>query len=232
MAVLQLLLGQPQFRTTIGVLELDAAQSITHEASSQITKNPIEDGSDVTDNVRLENRTLTIEALISDNPLTLLGSAFNLFTGAAAGAVGELAGGFAAQAAGQALGSIAGIIAGRSEDDVLFPQKAFQYLEELRDRRIPFTVVTKLKRYENMLISRLTVPQSSDVGGSLRFTVTLEQIQVVRTLTIQLPEAQTQTGATPKQDTGKQTGVEDPGSTTLFDLTGTFAGLRSNFGSN
>jgi len=59
MAVLSLLIGQPQFRTTVGVLQLDAAQNITHEANAQITKNPIEDGSDVSDHARLENRRAT-----------------------------------------------------------------------------------------------------------------------------------------------------------------------------
>lgn len=232
MAVLALLLGQPQFRSTIGVLEIDATPSKTHEMTSQITKNPIEDGSDITDNVRIENNILNMECIISESPLSLLGSAFNTFTGAVTSSVGELSSGFAAQLSTAAGSSIAGIIASRNNEDRLFPEKAFQYLEELRERRIPFTVVTRLKRYENMLIARLTVPEEVDLGRSLKFQATFEQVQIARTRTLQLPERQTQTGATKKQDTGKQTGVEDVGSTTLFDLTGKLAGIRSSFGSN
>jgi len=166
----------------------------------------------------------------TEEPLTAIGSAFNLFTGAAAGAVGELAGGFAANFAARQLGSIAGAIASRNDQDRLYPAKAFEYLKELRDNRIPFNIVTRLETYTNMMLTRLSVPQAADEGRSLRFQATFEQIQIVRTRTLQIPEAQTQTGAVKKEDTGKQTGTEeDIGSTTLFDLTGKLAGIRESF---
>jgi len=242
MAVVDLLLGIPQKRTVIGVLTLDAAASITHNSNSTVTKNPIEDGSEVTDNIRLQNRTLQIEGVISGTPITLLGSAIGAFQGAVAGFLGEFAGGFGAAAgavgAGAAAsnllssgessaedscsksptGSLNGVIQDRDPLDALFPEKAFRYLQQLRDRRIPFTVRTSLQCYPNMVITSLVVPQNADVGANLRFQMTCEQVQIVRTQSVVIPERVTATGNAGAQNLGKQVGeeVEQPGATALF----------------
>lgn len=228
MAAINLLLGQPKFKTTIGVMKLDAATSITHENGATVSKNPIEDGSDVTDNVRLDNRSLSIDGMISESPLLLLNSALNVFTGAAT-SVGETAfGGFAAQALSAGLGSIAGVIASRNQEDVLYPDKAFQYLKELRQNRIPFNIQTRLEVYENMILTRLTVPQRAEDGKSLRFQATFEQIQIVQTRNIILPERNTknQPGATKSQNLGKQPRNEASGSnqTVAFSILDRFRG--------
>lgn len=243
MATVDLLLGIPQARTVIGVLSLDAAQNITHSSTAQVSKNPIESGSEVVDNIRLDNRTLQIEGLISSTPITLLGSVIGAFQAGAAEFLGEFAGGFGAVAGsvgagigasnllsgGQGsaedacgkspTGSLNGIIESRDSTDVLFPEKAFRYLQQLRDRRVPFTVRTSLQCYPNMVITALTVPQNAEVGKSLRFQMTCEQIQIVNTQTVIIPERIVKrSGAAGDQNLGKQTGteVEQPGATLLF----------------
>jgi len=214
LSALALLLGESQFRTAIAQLKLDAATSINHSARATPSKNPIESRSgdpndNFTDHIRLENRQLQIEGLISEAPLSLLGSAFNIFTGAAAGnlggAIGGQLGGFATQALAAGLGSIAGIIANRNEDDLQFPTKAFEYLVELRDNRFPFTIITRLKRYENMILTDLSVPQAAEDGKSLRFSASFEQIEIVQTQTVLIPEqiVTNPSGAT-KSNLGKQ----------------------------
>jgi len=211
MAAITLLFGQQKFKTTIGALKLDAAISVTHDATSQVSKNPVEEGSDISDNIRLENRTLQIEGTITETPIVLLGSAFNIFTGAATG-VGELTefGDFSQQALAAGLGSISGLIATRNETDLLYPQKAFEYLMELRNNRIPFNVRTKLQVYKSMVLTRLNVPQTAAVGRQLKFSATLEQIQIAKTASIVLPERNTKNapGATKNQNLGKKKGVE------------------------
>ena len=210
MSALALLLGESQFRTAIAQLKLDAASSIQHTATATPSKNPIEARSgdpidNFTDHVRLDNRVVTIEGIMSEAPLSLLGSAFNIFTGAAATNVGPTLGTFGTQALAAGLGSLGGLIANRNSEDPQFPQKAFEYLIELRDNRVPFTVVTRLKRYGNMILTSLSVPQVAADGNSLRFSATLEQIEIVQTQTILVPEQQvTNPSGASKQNLGKQ----------------------------
>ena len=216
MSAISLLIPSTRFRTVIGVLQLDAAVSIQHDANATPTKNPIEarsgDSDDnFTDHIRLQNRTLSIEALISESPLSIFSSAFNIFTGAAATSVAnDLVGptsNVAAQAFATGLGSIAGLIANRQEGDLSFPKKAFDYLiSDLRDKRFPFTIVTRLQTYENMVITSLSVPQTAADGRSLRFSATFEQIKIVNTKTVAIPEGIVRnSGATQTQQQGKQT---------------------------
>jgi len=214
MSSLSLILGEAQFRTTLAELRIDAALSIQHNATATPSKNPIEARSgdpidNFTDHVRLENRTVSIEGLVSEAPLSVIGSAFNIFTGAASGLVGSQLsgqlGGFATQALAAGLGSIAGMIASRNEDDLQYPQRAFDYLQELRDNRIPFSILTRLRKYENMIITNISVPQAAVDGGSLRFTAQLEQIEIVQTQVVLLPETSTTNpSAASKQNLGKQ----------------------------
>lgn len=226
MAAISLLLGQKQFKTTIGVLELDAALSVSHEFESTLSKNPIENSSsglsDAIDQVKLENRRVNIDGFISEAPFNLITPAVNLFTSGASRYVGEVAGGFGNQLAQVGLGSIAGIIASRNGQDANFPLKAFNYLKELRRNRIPFTIVTRLERYENMMITRLTVPQLPENGQSLQFSMTCEQIEIVETKSVSIPERLTKTGNAKTENRGKQTPVEanaetSKKSTLLFD---------------
>jgi hypothetical protein len=236
MSALSLILGEKQFRTAIGVLRLDAAASIQHNATATPTKNPIEARSgdpidNFTDHVRLENRTLSIDGLISESPLTVIASALSVFTGASSSLVrdafgGGALGGFAQQALAAGVGSIAGLIENRNDDDIQYPSKAFQYLEELRDNRVPFTVITSLKRYENMILTNLSVPQTGVDGKSLRFSATFEQIQIVQTQVVIIPEQTvTNPSAASKQNLGKQAqnaATEDNGSVAkgFFDSIG------------
>ena len=215
MSSLSLILGERQFRTAIGVLRLDAATSIQHNSTATPTKNPIESRSgdpidNFTDHVRLENRTVQIDGLISEAPLSLFSSAFNVFTGATSSLVrdafgGGLLGGFAQQALAAGVGSVAGLIENRNENDLQYPTKAFDYLQELRDNRVPFTVITSLRKYENMIVTSISVPQRASLGRSLEFSATFEQIEIVQTQTVIIPEQTiTNPSAATQQNLGKQ----------------------------
>lgn len=51
----------------------DAATSIRPSFKSELSKHPVEKGSDVTDNTRKEPDTVTIDAVITDYPITISG---------------------------------------------------------------------------------------------------------------------------------------------------------------
>lgn len=53
-----------------GILEIDAATSITPTLNSEATKHPVEEGADVTDHVRNLPATLTLDGVLVDFPLS------------------------------------------------------------------------------------------------------------------------------------------------------------------
>ena len=194
MALLSLIFGGPT-RAQIGVMLLDAAISERHVRDAKITRNEIEDGSLVSDHVKLEPIKLTIEGIVSDSPLDFIGAALGTVVGLGTSAVqnafkggSSFLGSVAAQTASLGLGSLSGLVqetSGTLEERVQGrirdPIDAFKYLEELWQKREPFTVITKLNRYENMVIANLTVPRDARTGKSLRFTLTLEEVRTVTT---------------------------------------------------
>lgn len=205
MSAINLILGRGQPRTKIDVLTLDAALEIGHDQTASVTKNPIEDGSKVSDNVIVDNNLVTISGLVSEAPLSLLGAGFNVFTGLAATKAVQTLGSPFGAITGAAVGSLGGLIARRNENDVNFPKKAFQFLTELKEKRNPIVIETSLKTYQNMILVKLSVPQNSSVAGSLQFSATFEQIQVVKTSIVLIQEKTVRkAGASSKQNLGKQ----------------------------
>jgi len=67
---------------------------------------------------------------------------------------------------------------------------AMVMLETLMAQRSPFTVVTGLKRYENMFFTSLSFPRSGSMGA-LVFSAQLQEVRTVSTATAQVPEKDT-----------------------------------------
>lgn len=64
----------------------------------------------------------------------------------------------------------------------------YQQLRELMNRREPFTLVTRLHSYENMLISALSVPDDYTTMFAMKATIVFKQIRVVQVATIQVQQ--------------------------------------------
>ncbi len=74
MALLSLLFGKKN-KLKIAHIEVDVCVSESHETDCDITENPVESGSYITDHVQVKPARLTIEGLVSDTPISLLGIA-------------------------------------------------------------------------------------------------------------------------------------------------------------
>lgn len=195
MSLLALIFDRPvraSIETTVDgaekiIVPMDVSISESHERSATISQNPIEDGSNVADHINLAPESLTMEAMISDAPVSLfqsvLGTAISSASQLAAGALTGIAGGIVEQVAGLGLGSIAGLLTGTPRD----PADGFRFMEELWRARQPFTVVTALKRYEKMVIATLTTPRSASNGKSFRFNVKFEQVRIVKSQIVKIP---------------------------------------------
>lgn len=73
---------------------------------------------------------------------------------------------------------------------------AWNILKKIQEDRIPFSVFTRLGRYDNMIITRLTSDDDSETISSLKAKVTLEQIPVARVRIVKVSAAPQTTQST------------------------------------
>lgn len=142
---------------TIDGYPLDVVETIQHDLESEVTEHPVEEGDDVSDNVRNKPRELTFtNAVVSDTPI---------------GAIAQDP--TRSPTSGRALPS----------------QDAFTRLEKIWESRDTVTVVTRRKKYDRMILDKLTVPQDHKDGGALVFTAHFKQIRIVqnRRVTVAVP---------------------------------------------
>ena len=137
--------------TTKGI-SVDASVSEEHVTSCEPTDNPVEGGAKITDHVQLNPKQLTIEGVISDSPL-----------------------GFAVIGNIQNMARAVATVFGNSVRSI----DAYNELVELQESRIPFTVVTGLKRYENMILTNLSVPRTVETGRAIHFKAVMREIKIV-----------------------------------------------------
>lgn len=55
----------------------------------------------------------------------------------------------------------------------------YQALVRYQESRVPFTLITGLAFYRNMLIQKISVPRNTDNASVLEFTATLQQVLIV-----------------------------------------------------
>jgi hypothetical protein len=206
------------------VLLVDATTSEVPTYESDITDHPVEDGTDVSDNIRPKPIMLDIEGVISSTPITLSSSLQGLTT-AAGGLLGSSLGGF---------GSLAGAAGGAVLGGKLFSQatdpalEAYSILINLWKKKTKLTLVTGLTQYNNMVIQSISFPKDPKTGGQLRFTAKLKEIRTVSsaTVTIQKTASSVKHTASPSSDLGKQSSKisSDQNQSALKGLTSWFKG--------
>lgn len=187
-------------------LVLDACTSQTHQFDSDISQHPVEDGADITDHIRPQVDQLSFEAIISDTPLSVNSQLRGLAT---------LAGAKLGQLAGGTLGSLGGALAAGALGGIVNTDKnrvksAFEFLIDLRDKRIPFTIVTGLRVYTDMVFTSLTFPRDPNTGGKLVFSAQCQKVRIVQSqiVTIKRTKKAVAHTAGPKAKTGRQTVAE------------------------
>lgn len=192
MAILSMFI---QTLAKLGVMELDASVSETHEASASLTQTQVEDGFTITDSITLGPKRLTIEGVISQTPLASSALVSSLAT-AAGGVLGKSLGGVTKLSGAAAIvgsGSIGGLVskaaglddfgvsgASRKAEDV------YSYLIKLWEDRVPFDVVTGLHTYKQMVITNLSIPRNAQTTNIIRFTASLEQVKIVSAQTVNI----------------------------------------------
>lgn len=83
-------------------------------------------------------------------------------------------------------------------------QKAFDQLRKLLENRQPVTVYTRYKTYNDMVLTSLSIPRSTNNGDAIEFTASFTHIKRVSTLTVDAEDA----GINPQSASDKSTGIK------------------------
>ena len=154
----------PQFNS-ISTLQVDVTLYESHELPSTVTEKPVEDGSNINDNVILNNAKLSIAGVLTDDRL------------------------------------------GTSQAE------KWRALQDIRRSREPFTVVTSLGAYENMIFTSISASRDVSSVGAVFFTADLTQVRIISSETVQVPlraiPEERKAKQAPKQDKGKQQTTTD-----------------------
>lgn len=87
-------------------------------------------------------------------------------------------------------------------------QDAYNQLLALKKLRIPVTVTTRYRVYENMGIESVSIPREPDTGDALVFDITLKEINIVRTAMTKVPEGIGRAGAQAGNSAKTRAGVK------------------------
>lgn len=187
----------------------DADLQETHEGTNIITEHPVEDGADISDNVRPQLRRFSVEGFVSDTPLLSNPDVVNQtsFAGIELQIPEQPFKFGVSNLVNAGIGAIG---------DALFPPKplkvnmltfddfksrkraAFDLLEDARINARELRVLTSLTEYDHMAIEQVLVTRSPDDGNGARFMVTVKEIEKVSSDVAVAPEPAELSGAQKK----------------------------------
>lgn len=191
------------------LLIIDVTTTITHNYKATPSKNPIEDGSFISDHVDKDPEGISISGIISEAPIgitqAILGNVAGVVGGAVSKAIGSPLGG--AIAAG-GLATLGGKLLDTEGSRV---QDAFNALLEIREKNVLLTLQTGLKSYTNMIMTSFIPTEEAKNGSSLVFTASFERIELVSsddTVIIPKESKDSRASAAKKQNGGKKVAKE------------------------
>lgn len=164
----------------VDLIELDAAVRETHSSAAEPTDSAIEDGSVITDHIDIAPKSLIIEGIVSNTPLTIQ----SVLIGNAAGLVGSIIGRSSnsnitgALAAG-GLSTFGNSIARIAVDAKNRAKTAFEAMQTAQESGATLTIITRYKVYNDMIIRDLQATRDASTGNILTFTATFREIRIV-----------------------------------------------------
>jgi len=191
---------------SIGGIQLDAVISESHVNEVSLTNNPVEFGSEITDNAVTQPKQINIIAEISDTPLGV--AAF-----------------------GQIVDLVTGLFGSSTSENITRSNAAYNAVIQIQEDREPIQIQTKLKLYTDMIITKVTTIQDKDTSRIVRMSIDLQQVIITESEIVQLTEEKLQAGsakeqASPAEKSGRKEATEPSAATdksvlkTLIDWVG------------
>lgn len=155
-----------------GAIDVDVSQREGHELGAESTDHAVERGADISDHAKPTNGTVTFEGVVSNHPLEVPRTQMDGVTGSVQ-SVPLRSGGHAS-----ALKFSAAFDRARAVD---------RLLQHLITTRTLVRIVTHLRDYEEMLITRFRVDLDAQTGNALPFSMDAKKLRIVETQVGQVP---------------------------------------------
>lgn len=173
-------------KKSIGGIELDAVISETHNNQVRLTKNPVELGADITDHAIIEPKKINIVAQVSDTPL---GTA----------------------AFGQIVDLVTGLFGTSTSQNITRSNAAYNAMVQLMEQREPIEIQTRLKLYQDMVITSLSTSQDKNSSRIVLMTINLEEVLITESQVVKLDSEQLEEGSAREQGTSpEKKGRQEP----------------------
>lgn len=153
---------------SLGTIALSVVLSEEHSSELEIARSPIEGGADIVDHAYVRPKTLRLEAAIGVATQVSAVDFSNFF-----------------YASGSSTGAT-------DPQSLKFVQESWAALVKLQEDRKPFSIVSGLQVYNNMLIRRLSCRRDATNSLVLQFTADLQEIKIVDTQEIEGAQGSTQ----------------------------------------
>lgn len=178
-------------KSTIGngnvTIELDAVLNENHSSKVRVTSNPVELGADITDHKITEPKELNILGVVSDTPIGII------------------------NATGQIIDNTTSLFGSSSSSNVTRSTQAYLAIEQLQQANELIEIQTNIKLYTNMIITNLSLVQDKDSSRIVLMNISLKEIIIVESETIEIGANQLEEGTTTIQSSStSQRGRQEP----------------------
>lgn len=149
------------------LLEFDAVPREGFEAPAEITEHAVEQGAAISDHVRAGSDTVSLEAVVTNTPILVPGTAMDGASGGTQPATLQLGGGRTA--------TVRVLQWTQAFDRV---RRVDEILRGLRDRGVLLTVRTDVRELSDVVIQRYKVDRDANTGNVLAFNLDLKKIRI------------------------------------------------------
>lgn len=208
---------------TIGGIWLDAVVRELHTLRSEVTRHPLESGSDIVDHVRVQPDVVVLECVVTNSPLTGDEGQQKVPKSHADGARVVYQGidvpaptpgfnlGFSTVPLG-APGAQSTATIRRFEPKLNRVHNVFEELRAIKEQKRIVDIRTSLTDYVDMVIEEVQIPVEAGEGGNvLRFSVTAVSIRTVASKVADAPQPKVERAKTTKDAGRVPAKAEDDG---------------------
>jgi len=192
MGLLEVVFGDKK-KMKIGLVKFDASVSETHTKRNSVPQHPVEVGKNVSDHIRQEPDEITINGIVTDNPIIFLASI-------------------------QAESPLTGDLTAVNDRADL----AYAELQRVMNDGELVSIITTLREYQNMALTEMAIQRDAANGNQMNATISAREVRIVTTETTAAPEPANPAN-TPPVEAGKKPAPPAPTgsqSSVLSSLTG------------
>jgi len=194
----------------------DATVRDTHEASATITEHPVEEGANISDHVRPDLDRVTLSVVVSNKPIV--------------SPVDHNDGVRGSQQPVELTGPDGELLARANvlvfDGPMTRVRSVYEELLDLMKRGVPVGLLTSLREYENLGLTRVSPIREAESGDALVATVELKEVRVVSSEIVEAPEPREPRGNTQRERGRENTeDEEEEGQSLLASAVDSFGGL-------